>query len=319
MSKPICYVLDDYQQVAAKYGDWNALGERLDVRFLHEHIADRDQLIETVGDASVVVAMRERTAIDAHLINSLKQLKLIVTTGMRNASIDIQAATDRGILVCGTESSSRPPFELTWALILSAARSIVDENLNFRQGGKWQSTVGVDLYGKTLGIVGLGKIGALVAKVATAFGIRVVAWSPHLTEEQANACGATLFPKNELFETSDFVTLHLVLSDSTRQIVGRNELSRMKATAMLVNTSRSGLVDSAALREALENSWISRYAVDVFDEEPLSTTDYMRSCPRVLATPHLGYVSEGNYGKYFMQACEGISAFLNGNPIRRLN
>lgn len=318
MSKPVCYVLDDYQHVAAKYGDWSSLGERLDVRFLHEHIANQDQLIETVGDASVIVAMRERTVIDAHLINSLKQLKLIVTTGMRNASIDIQAATGLGILVCGTESSSRAPFELTWALILSAARSIIDENLNFRHGGKWQSTVGIDLHGKTLGIVGLGKIGALVAKVGTAFGMRVVAWSPHLTEEQANACGVTLLPKNELFEISDFVTLHLVLSDSTRQIVGRDELARMKATAILVNTSRSGLVDSAALREALENAWISRYAVDVFDEEPLSVTDYMRSCSRVLGTPHLGYVSEDNYSKYFTQAREDISAFLDGNPIRRL-
>jgi phosphoglycerate dehydrogenase-like enzyme len=237
---------------------------------------------------------------------------------MRNASIDLDACRELGITVCGTASSSTPPVELTWALILALTRHVVPESLALRTGDPWQSTIGTDLAGSTLGLLGLGKIGTRVAAVGRAFGMDVAAWSPHLTAERAEAGGARLVDRATLFAGSDVVSIHLVLSDATRGIVGGDELAAMRASAYLVNTSRAGLVDSAALLRALDANALAGAGLDVFDVEPLPADDPLRHHPRVLATPHLGYVTRGNYRTYFTEAVEDVAAWLAGDPVRLL-
>jgi phosphoglycerate dehydrogenase-like enzyme len=313
-----CVILDDYQGVAAKYADWNAIADRVIVTSLREHIADEDALVNRLADADIVVVMRERTPFPASLFKRLPNLGLLVTSGMRNAAIDLAAAGD--VVVCGTGSSSAPPAELTWCLILGLARQIPFESTQLRRNGPWQSTVGVDLHGRRLGIIGLGKIGTRVAQVGQAFGMQVMAWSPNLTDERAAAAGVErMASREELLESSDFVTIHLVLAPTTRGIIGSGELRRMQPSAFLINTSRAALVDQAALIQALEGNWIAGAGLDVFDTEPLPSDHPFRRLPNVLATPHLGYVSEENYRTYFTEAVEDIEAWLAGSPIRRLN
>ncbi|MET9376017.1 D-2-hydroxyacid dehydrogenase family protein [Streptomyces sp. NPDC002992] len=319
VTKPRCAVLDDYQGVALSSADWSPLAGRVDVRVLREHLTDRDALVAAIEDCEIVVVMRERTPMDAQVLKRLPRLRLIVTSGMRNASIDLAAAAGLGITVCGTASSSEPPAELTWALILGLARHVRTEAQALREGGPWQWTVGTDLAGRTLGLVGLGKIGGRVARVGLAFGMDVLAWSPNLTEARAAEQGVALAPgKRELMERSDIVSLHMVLSDRTRGLIGEAELGAMRPSAYLVNTSRADLVDGEALLRALREGRIAGAGLDVFATEPLAPEDPLRSLPNVLALPHLGYVTEGNYGRYFGQAVENIEAFLAGSPVRTL-
>jgi phosphoglycerate dehydrogenase-like enzyme len=318
MNKLRCAVLDDYQQVALASADWNALFESVDVRVLNRH-AGEDELAPLINDCDVVVLMRERTPFTRSLISRLPELKLIVTTGMRNAAIDLDAAREHGVIVCGTASRSEPPAELTWALILALTRNVVREAGSFRANGPWQSTVGVDLHGRTLGVLGLGNIGSRVARVGIAFGMRVVAWSENLTPDRARDAGAELAAsKGDLLRQSDVVSIHLVLSARTRGLLGAADLRRMKPTAYLINTSRAPIVDRGALLQALREGWIAGAGLDVFEEEPPAADDPLRSLPNVLATPHLGYVSQENYRTYYGQAVEDIAAFLNGAPIRVL-
>ncbi|MGW6568056.1 D-2-hydroxyacid dehydrogenase family protein [Streptomyces sp. NPDC054975] len=317
--KTRCAVLDDYQGIALTSADWSPLADRVDVRVLREHLTDRDALVAAVEDCEILVVMRERTPLDAELLKRLPRLRLVVTSGMRNASIDLAAAAALGITVCGTASSSEPPAELTWALILGLARHVPAEARALREGGPWQSTVGTDLAGRTLGLVGLGKIGGRVARVGLAFGMEVVAWSPNLDDERAAEHGVVrAADKRELLERSDFVSLHMVLSERTRNLVGDAELRAMRPSSYLINTSRAGLVDEEALLSALREGRIAGAGLDVFRTEPLPADDPLRTLPNVLALPHLGYVTRGNYGRYFGQAVEDIEAFLAGSPVRRL-
>ncbi|GAA2304756.1 D-2-hydroxyacid dehydrogenase family protein [Streptomyces kunmingensis] len=314
-----CAVLDDFQEVARGRADWARLADRVDVRFLRRHLTAHDELVAEIGDCEIVVVMRERTPFPAELFARLPKLRLLITSGLRNASIDLAAAAAHGVTVCGTPSSSEPPAELTWALLLGLARGVVTENGNLRSGGPWQSTLGADLHGRRLGLLGLGKIGARVARVGAAFGMDVAAWSQNLTGERAAEAGATLAPsKEELLATSDFVSVHLVLSERTRGLVGADDLRRMRPTAYLVNTSRAAIVDQDALVRALREGWIAGAGSDVFETEPLPLDHPLRTAPNFLGLPHLGYVTRGNYDGYFQGAVEDIEAYLAGSPIRTL-
>lgn len=314
-----CAVIDDYQHAATRFADWHQLGDQVELTVFTDHLTDEDAVAARLAGFDVVVIMRERTPFPASLLARLPRLKLLVTTGLRNASIDLSAARDRGVAVCGTPSNSTPPAELTWALILGLARHLVPEATALRDGGPWQHTIGTDLHGATLGLLGLGKIGSQVARVGAAFGMDVVAWSQNLTPERAEAAGARLAPSKEsLLAEADVVSLHLVLSDRTRGMLGARELALMKPSAHLINTSRAGLVDQDALLLALAEQRIAGAGLDVFDEEPLPADSPFRNMPNVLATPHLGYVTERNYATFFPQVVEDISAFLAGAPVRTL-
>lgn len=314
-----CTLLDDYQNVALSLADWASLQPAVQTRSLHQPVADDDALIAALADSDIIVAMRERTPLTAARLARLPRLKLIVTSGMRNAAIDLDACRARGIAVCGTESSSAPPLELTWGLLLALARHIVPENQALRSGGPWQQHLGIALEGKTLGLIGLGKIGGGMAKVAQAFGMRVCAWSQNLTGERAAACGATLMPSlPALLAASDIVSLHLVLSARTRHLLDAAALAQMKPGALLVNTARAGLVDQQAMIAALRTGQLAGAALDVFDVEPLPADHPLRQLPNVLATPHLGYVADSNYRRYFTQAVEDIAAWLQHQPLRSL-
>ncbi|MEO3875383.1 D-2-hydroxyacid dehydrogenase family protein [Nonomuraea sp. B12E4] len=310
-----CAVLDDYQGVALGLADWS----KVRATSFREHFADQDALVAALLDHEIVVIMRERTPFTAELFARLPKLRLLVTSGMRNAAVDLDAARAHGVTVCGTASGSTPPVELTWALILGLTRHLLPEAGAMRSGGPWQSTLGTDLHGRTLGLLGLGKIGSRVAEVGRAFGMDVVAWSRHLTEERATAAGARLAAsKEELLSGSDIVSVHLVLSERTRGLVGERELALMRPTAYLVNTARAAIVDQDALVSALSAGRIAGAGLDVFEVEPLPAGHAFRRLPNVLATPHLGYVSELNYRTYFREAVEDIEAFLDQAPIRRL-
>ncbi|MER5344968.1 D-2-hydroxyacid dehydrogenase family protein [Streptomyces sp. NPDC056704] len=314
-----CAVLDDFQNVASTCADWSTLSDRVEVVSFAEHFATEDELASALADFDFVVTLRERVPFPDSLLNRLPRLKLLIASGMRNSVIDYAAAKAGGVTVCGTQSSSTPPVELTWALLLGLARGIVQENNALRDGGPWQSTVGADLHGRTLGLLGLGKIGNRVAQIGLAFGMEVTAWSQHLTKERADEAGVELASsKEELLTSSDFISVHLALSDRTRGLLGAAELALLKPTAYLINTSRAAIVDQDALLAALHEGRIAGAGVDVFDVEPLPGNHPMRTAPRLLATPHLGYVSRANYARYYGQAVEDIQAYLDGDPVRVL-
>jgi phosphoglycerate dehydrogenase-like enzyme len=309
MTKYKIAILDDYQNVALESADWSVLRDRADIAVFRNHLAEPEALIERLLPFDVVCVMRERTPLLRNVIQRLPNLKLIASTGSANASIDMAAAGDRGIAVAHTGYRSDPTIELTWALILASARNIVTESNSVRSGG-WQQTVGTDLRGKTLGLLGLGRIGSQVARVGSAFGMNLVAWSQNLTSEVAQAAGATLVSKDQLFEQADVLTIHLVLSSRTRGLVGAAELGKMKPTARLINASRGPIVDEQALISALKNKQIAGAAVDVFDIEPLPASHPFRTLENVLATPHIGYVSDGLYKTFYEDAVSNIRKWL---------
>ncbi|MFD7458607.1 MULTISPECIES: D-2-hydroxyacid dehydrogenase family protein [unclassified Streptomyces] len=314
-----CALLDDFQNAGTSAADWSPVADRVDVVPFTEHFDGEDELAAALAGFDIVVTLRERVPFPASLLARLPRLRLIVATGMRNTVIDHAAARAHGVTVCGTESSSTPPVELTWALILGLARGLVQENTGLREGGPWQSTVGADLHGRVLGLLGLGKIGSRVAAIGQAFGMDVVAWSRNLTDERAGEAGVRrAASKEELLARSDVVSVHLVLSDRTRGLLGAPELALMKPDAFLVNTSRAAIVDQDALLAALHEGRIAGAGVDVFDVEPLPAGHPMRTAPRLLATPHLGYVTRANYARYYGQAVEDIRAYLDGEPVRLL-
>lgn len=311
-------LLDDYQGVARESADWDRLPAGTVVEVFRDHLTDEAVLAERLAGFDVVMALRERTPFRRSLLERLPNLKLLATAGMRNASIDLGAATELGILVCGTGGSSRSTMELTWGLILALVRQIPREDRALR-AGRWQETVGVDLEGATLGIVGLGNIGAQVAEVARAFQMEILAWSQHLTAERAAACGARLVGKEELFGRSDIVTIHLQLSARTTGLFGREDLARMQRHAYLINTSRGPVVEEAALVEALRSGVIAGAGLDVFDTEPLPPGHPLRELPNVVLTPHLGYVTAATYRRFYGQTLENVEQFLAGTPQRVLN
>jgi phosphoglycerate dehydrogenase-like enzyme len=304
-------VLDDYQDVALRVADWSALAGRATVTVFNDHVADPAALIARLQPFDVACVMRERTPLTRFILERLPRLRLIASTGTQNASIDLHAAQERGVHVVHTGYSSTPTVELTWTLILAGARHLVCENVSLREGG-WQRHVGEDLAGRTLGLVGLGHIGGAVARIGRAFDMNVIAWSQNLTAERAADFGAVRVSKEELFRQADVVSIHLVLSQRTRGLVGAAEFSLMKPTARLVNTSRCPIVVEADLLAALRGRKIGGAAVDVFDEEPLPPDHPFRKLPHLLATPHIGYVSRGLYERFYQDTVKNVLHWLEG-------
>jgi phosphoglycerate dehydrogenase-like enzyme len=308
-------ILDDYQNVALKMADWSALAAKAEITVFTDHLADPDALVERLSPFDVLCVMRERTPLQRNLLERLPRLKLIASTGIRNTSIDAASANELGITITGTGYRSSPTIELTWSLILAGARSLIRENHAVR-AGLWQTSVGEDLNGKTLGILGLGNIGRQVAHIARAFGMNVIAWSQNLTREAADAAGAKLASKEELFRLSDIITIHLVLSARTAGLVGSAEIALMKPTARLINTSRGSIVEEPALIAALRSHTVAGAAIDVFDPEPLPPDHPFRTMPNVLATPHIGYVTEGLYRTFYGDAVNSITAWIAEQAAR---
>jgi phosphoglycerate dehydrogenase-like enzyme len=323
-------ILDDYQQVALASADWSEVRKLGEIHVFAQHIARTEALVSALEPYDVIVAMRERTPFDAERLDQLARLRLLVTTGMHNASIDLAAAAARGITVCGTEGIGSSTAELTWGLILALARHIPTEDRWMKQagraggaalgvGGGWQQTVGTGLHGKRLGVVGLGHQGRRVAEIGRAFGMQVVAWSQNLDPSAAEEAGVKAVSKDELFASADVVTVHYKLSDRSVGLIGEAELALMKPSAFLVNTSRGPLVDSAALLAALRSGGIAGAALDVYDVEPLPLSSPLRTAPNVVLTPHLGYVTEEAYRVFYGEAAEDIVAFAAGSPVRVLS
>jgi D-3-phosphoglycerate dehydrogenase len=311
-----CAILDDYQDVVLKVADWSKVKGDVDIKVFHEHLGGPDKVIAALQGYQIVVAMRERTGFPRQVIEALPDLKLLITTGMRNASIDTDAAKERGVTVCGTGSFGSPTSGIAIGLMLELTRHIGQENQRLHVGAIWQATIGPDLEGMTLGVLGLGKLGTRTANIAKAFGMKVIAWSQNLTAEKAQEAGVTYVSKDDLFKQSDFITIHIVLSQRSRGLVGARELGLMKPSAYLINTSRGPIIDESALIAALRDQKIAGAGLDVFDVEPLPVDHPFRKMDNVVITPHLGYVSEQNYKNYFAGVVEDIRGFLDGKPVR---
>jgi D-3-phosphoglycerate dehydrogenase len=311
-----CAVLDDYQNVALTLADWAGVERDADVKVFNKPLGDLDQAAKALAGYSIVCLMRERTPFPKAMFEKLPDLKLVVTTGMRNAAIDVEAAKAHGVTVCGTDSAGHPTAELAVGLMIDLARKISLENARMKAGEIWQQTIGHDLHGRTLGIIGLGKLGSRVAKVALAFGMNVVAWSQNLTPEKCRDAGVGYATKEDLLKASDFVTIHLVLSPRSRGLIGAAEFALMKPTSFLINTSRGPIVDETALVAALQSRAIAGAAVDVYDTEPLPRDHPLRKLANAITTPHLGYVTEDNYRTFYTQTVEAIRGFLDGKPVR---
>ena len=309
-------ILDDYQNVALKLADWSGIAKEVEVKVFTAPIGDDDAVIKTLQGFAIVNMMRERTPFNRKVIEGLPELKLLITTGARNASIDLKACAERGITVCGTGTVGSPTTGIAIGLMLELTRRVGFENARMKAGEAWQVTLGQDLDGMTLGVLGLGKLGQRVSTVAKAFGMKVIAWSQNLTPEKAKEAGAEYVTKEDLFARADIVSLHVVLSDRTRGIVGAKELGAMKKTAYLVNTSRGPLVDEKALIATLQSKSIAGAGLDVFNVEPLPLDHPFRKMDNVVITPHLGYVAEQNYRKQYPDVVEDIRAWLDGKPVR---
>jgi len=310
-----CAILDDYQNVAGAIADWSVLDGRVDRTVFNAHIPDKDELKRALRDFEIIVAMRERTPFDRDLIEALPNLKLLITTGMANKSIDLAACKPR-VVVCGTRGVGNPTTGVTFGLMLELTRRIGFENARMKSGQAWQATIGPDLEGLTLGIIGLGRLGKRVAGVAKAFGMKVVAWSQNLTAEAAAAGGVDYADKEGLLRQADIVTIHLQLGERSRGLIGKSDLAMMKPTSYLINTSRGPIVDEAALIEALTNRRIAGAGLDVFATEPLPVSHPFRTLDNVVISPHLGYVTTQNYARFYADAVEDIYAFLSGEPVR---
>ena len=311
-------VLDDYQNVAQKMADWSALPSGAGIEVFGDHLADEDRLVERLQGFDAVIGMRERTPFPRSVLSRLPDLKLLITTGGRNASFDVDAATELGIVVCGTGGAGEGPTELTWGLIIGLLRKIPQEDRLTREG-RWQTTIGVGLKDKTLGLIGLGHIGGLMARVGNAFQMNVIAWSQNLTAQRAAECQATLVDKDTLFRESDIASVHLRLSDRTRDLVGAREIALMKPTSYLVNISRGPIINEAALVDALERKAIAGAALDTFDVEPLPAGHPLLRLDNTIIAPHLGYVTEEGYRAFYAGAIEDIRAYVAGEPVRVIN
>jgi phosphoglycerate dehydrogenase-like enzyme len=311
-------VLDDYFNAAPEVADWSALDGRAEIEVFTEYLGEEDNVATALADFDIVVGMRERTRFPASLIERLPKLKLLITTGMRNASFDLEAARERDVTVCGTGNVGSPTSELAVGLMICIARDIHGQFRSMQEGG-WQTRPGYNLGGKTLGLLGLGKLGGMVAAAGNAFGMNVIAWSQNLTDARAAECNARRVEKDELLREADFLSIHVVLSDRTRGILGARELGSMKPTAYIVNTSRGPIIDEDALLTALQQKKIAGAAIDVYGEEPLPADHPIRKLDNVLLTPHIGYVSVEGLSKMYQDAVEDIVGFLDGNPVRVLN
>ena len=309
-------ILDDYQNVAMTFADWSPIAKDVEKAVFTEPFKSRDEAIKALQGFAVIVGMRERTPFPRAVIEALPDLKLLITTGAKNNAFDLKAATERGVTVCGTGGFGSPTTGIAFGLMLELTRRIGFENARLKAGAPWQVTIGQDLEGLTLGVLGLGKLGQRVAAVGKAFGMKTIAWSQNLTPEKAQAGGATYVSKEELFSTADIITIHLVLSDRSRGLVGAKDLNHMKKTAYLINTARGPIVDEKALVAALQGKQIAGAGLDVFDVEPLPLDHPYRKMDNVVITPHLGYVSTQNYARYFPDIVADIRGWLDGKPVR---
>lgn len=314
-----CAILDDYQTVALKLADWSRIADRVELTVFDQPFAGTDETVAALQDFDIVCAMRERTPFRRDTLMQLPKLKLLMTSGMRNASFDLQAAKERGVTICGTGTVGHPTAALTIGLMLELMRRIGFENERVKRGERWQTTIGHDVEGKTLGVIGLGKLGRKVAQVAAALGMKVMAWSPNLTPARCAEAGVIYAGKDDLFTQADVISIHMVLSDRTRGLVTRDDLARMKPTAYLINTARAPIVDEAALLDVLTRGAIAGAGLDVFAQEPLPRDHPLRRLDNVVLTPHLGYVTEDNYRRYYGDMVENIAAWLAGKPVRVLN
>ena len=308
-------ILDDYQGIALTMADWESLPDGCQVEVFRDHVADPAVVADRLRDFEIVCIMRERTPFRCDLLSRLPKLQLLVTTGMRNASVDVEAASRQGVTVCGTDGSAHTTPELTWGLILALQRHIPEEDRAMKAGA-WQTTVGRGLAGSTLGLLGLGRLGSEVARVGQAFRMNVIAWSQNLTAERAAGHGVTRVDKDELFRRSDTLSIHTLLSRRTRGLVGARELGLMKPSAVLVNTSRGPIVDEAALVDALRNRAIAGAGLDVYDTEPLPRGHPLRNLGNAVLTPHLGYVTRDTFAVMYGQTLECVQSWLAGNPVR---
>jgi phosphoglycerate dehydrogenase-like enzyme len=311
-----CAVLDDYQDVALKFAEWASIDADVDVTVFNQPMSGPDEIHRTLHDFHIVCMMRERTPFRRNTITALPNLKLLITTGARNASIDLSAAAERGVTVCGTGAFGNPTTGITFGLILELTRRIGFENARLKSGEPWQVTLGPDIEGKTLGVVGLGKLGRRVSGVAMAFGMKVIAWSPNLTPEKCQEAGVGYATKSDLFRDADIVTIHMQLGERSRGLVTAKEFAVMKPTAYIINTARGPIIEEKALIAALQERRIAGAGLDVFDIEPLPLDHPFRHMENVVITPHLGYVSEQNYRQYFPDIVENIRAFIAGMPVR---
>jgi D-3-phosphoglycerate dehydrogenase len=318
MAKHRCAILDDYQNVALKMADWSKIAADVEFKVFNEHLGGPDNIVKALQGFVIVCAMRERTGFPRAVIEKLPDLKLLITTGARNASIDISAAAERGVVVCGTPSVGSPTSGIAIGLMLELTRRIGSENARLKAGVSWQTTIGPDLEGMTLGVIGLGKLGTRTSQIARAFGMKVVAWSQNLTAEKCKEAGVEYASKEDLFRQADIITVHVVLSQRSRGLVGAKEFGLMKPTAYIVNTSRGPIIEEEALLTALRDRKIAGAGLDVFDIEPLPVDHPLRKLDNVVITPHLGYVALQNYQAYFGGVVDDIRAFLDGKPVRVL-
>ncbi len=318
MPRTRCAILDDYQNVALKVADWSKVSGDLDITVFNRHLGGPDNVVKALQGFPIVCAMRERTPFPRAVIEKLPDLKLLITTGLRNASFDVAAAKERGVTVCGTPSVGNPTSGIAIGLMLELTRHIGYENARMKAGEPWQTTIGVDLDGLTLGVLGLGKLGVRTSQIAKAFGMKVIAWSQNLTPEKCQEAGVGYVGKDDLFRQADFITIHLVLSARSRGLVGAKELGLMKPSAYLINTSRGPIADEAALLSALREKKIAGAGLDTFDVEPLPVDHPLRKMDNVVLTPHLGYVALQNYRSYFAGVVDDIRGFLDGKPVRVL-
>lgn len=311
-----CAILDDYQNVALKMADWSVMKDRIDISVFDQPFTSAGDAVAALKDFHIVCAMRERTPFGRDVLEALPDLKLLLTSGMRNNSFDLGAAKERGVTVCGTGNFGNPTVGMTIGLMLELTRKIGLEAARMKSGQPWQVTLGEDVEGKTLGVVGLGNLGTKVAGVAKALGMKVIAWSSNLTPEKCAAAGVGYVTKEELFAHADVVSVHLVLSERSRGLIGRDDLGRMKPSSYLINTARAPIVDQAALLDVLQRRKIAGAGLDVFTHEPLPVDDPLRKLDNVVLTPHLGYVTEDNYRRYYTDMVEDIAAWLKGEPVR---